>query len=127
MPIGTCDPASRGDAFNSAELQFGPVNVKYRFGWDGVSTRETGCVGPLVQGTGAGNRWAVAVANTSQTETWYVHFKGRRGQPKVFELPPGFSDTFTVTQLANRGFDDSTDLEDLRITNSATPPQSLIG
>ena len=127
MAIGTCDPASRGDAYNSGELQFGPVNVRYRYGWDGVSTRLTGCVGPLVQGTAQGDRWAIRVENTSATETWYAWFTGRRGQPKSFQITPGLVGTFTVQQCASRGFADSTDLEGLQVTQSPVPPADLIG
>src|SRR5690242_1299511 len=122
MPAGTCDPASRGDAYNSGELQFGPVNVKYRYGWDGVSTRETGCVGPLVQGTAQGDRWAIRVENTSPTDTWYAWFTGRRGQPKSFQIPPGFVGSYTVQQCSQRGFTDSTDVEGLQVTQSSLPP-----
>jgi hypothetical protein len=127
MPIGTCDPASRGDVFNSGELAYGPVRVQYRYGWDGTSTKETGgCAGPLVQGTGvAANRWAIKVDNTSTTETWYAHFKGRRGAPKVIDLPPNFSASFNVNQCSARGFTDSTDVEGLLITQSSIPPASL--
>lgn len=117
MPIGTCDPASRGDTFNSGAMEIGPILVEYRYGWDGVSVRPD-CVGPLQR---------LRVTNQSPfgvwpAATWYVHMKGRRGQPKVFELPPGFTDTFNQTQLTNRGFVDNTDLEDLLITDSPTPP-----
>jgi hypothetical protein len=114
--------------YNEGELQYGPVNVKYRYGWDGTSTRETtGCVGSLIQGTGvASNRWAIRVENTSPTATWYVHFSGRKGAPKVIDVPPGFVGAFNVAQSASRGFADSTDVEGLRITQSSTPPSDLI-
>lgn len=118
MPAGTCDPASRGQVFNSGEMQIGPILVEYRYGWDGESTRETGCVGPLQR---------IRVTNQSPigvwpAQTWYVHLKGRRGQPKVFELPAGFTDTFNAAALATRGLLDNTDLEDLNITDSPIPP-----
>lgn len=118
MPVGTCDPASRGQVFNEGALQVGPILVEYRYGWDGESTRETGCVGPLQR---------IRVTNLSPAEswpaqTWYVHMKGRRGQPKVFELPPSFQDTFNAAQLANRDLLDNTDLEDLQVTDSPLPP-----
>ena len=117
MPVGTCDPASRGDTWNSGQLTIdgGAVTVDYRYGWDGVSVRPD-CVGPL-------NR--VRVTNTTTDVTYYAHFKGRRGQPKVLEIPPGFVNTYNSGQLSSRGFEDNTDLEGLLITRSATPPADL--
>lgn len=40
MPIGTCDPATRGDDWNSGALSIdnGAVTVEYRYGWDGPRT-----------------------------------------------------------------------------------------
>ena len=119
MPIGTCDPASRGDAYNSGELAIdnGNVTIEYRYGWDGTSTRETGCVGPFVQGTGAGNRWALRAVNNSQI-TYWAHFTGKRGTPRTIQMDPGFNQTYTVTQLNNNGFLDNTDLDELSITTT---------
>jgi hypothetical protein len=127
MVLGTCDPASRGDAFNSGELAYGPVRVQYRYGWDGTSTKDTGgCAGPLVQGTGvASNRWAIKVENSSPVDTWYAHFKGRKGQPKVVEITPGLVASFNLSQCVARGFSDSTDVEGLLITQSLIPPADL--
>lgn len=116
MPVGTCDPASRGELWNFGELVAGDVRITYRYGWDGVSTRDgpAGCVGPL-------NR--LRCQNLSATATWYAHFRGRRGQPRVVALTPGFDQTWTGGQLSSRGFDTNSDLENLRITDSPTPPE----
>jgi hypothetical protein len=52
MPIGTCDPASRGDAYNSVTLEerapngSGSVLTDVRYGWDGVSVMPN-CDGPV--------------------------------------------------------------------------------
>ena len=113
MPIGTCDPATRGMAYNEGAQDSGPVKLTYRYGWDGVSTRETGCVGPLLR---------LTVQNLSATETWYVHMKGKRGQPQVFTLTPGFNATYNQGQLGSRGMDTNEDLDELHITQSPTPP-----
>lgn len=41
MPVGTCDPATRGDPYNVTQLAVadGTVMVTIRYGWDGTSTR----------------------------------------------------------------------------------------
>ena len=190
MPIGTCDPASRGDAYNSGELAIdnGNVTIEYRYGWDGprtatnvqltngsptvtraaggikatdvdrtvtgtgipanttivsvtsstqavmsanatatrtstvtvggsTRTSDWGCIGPFVEGTGAGNAWALRAENDSAI-TYYAHFTGKRGNPRTITMPPGFLQTYTVAQLASAGFDDNTDLDDLSITTT---------
>lgn len=123
MPIGTCDPASRGATWNEGEQDFGAPDpatgralgiLTYRYGWDGVSTRETGCVGPL-------NRVTVLNGNP---ETWYAHFQGRRGQWRRIDMAPGFSRTYNQSQLRNAGFEDNTDLENLTISTDPSPPQN---
>lgn len=116
MPAGTCDPASRGQTWNEGEMVQGTqpnhCSVRYRYGWDGVSVRPD-CVGPL-------NR--VQLQNFSTSLTWYAHFKGRRGQPRRLDMPPGFVATFNSGQLSSRGFTDNTDLETLYITLDPNPP-----
>ena len=118
MPIGTCDPASRGDAYNVTQLAVGngDVMVTVRYGWDGVSTRETGCDGPLVNGTGpASNRWAVSYLNAGQT-TYYMHTIGRNGQARTLTLNPGASGTFTAQQAAANGYVNISDIDNLSLT-----------
>lgn len=125
MPAGTCDPASRGDAYNSAALSIdnGAVTVEYRFGWDGVSTRETGCVGPLVAGP-VGDRWAMRVTNTTTT-TYYAHFLGRRGRPRVVTLDPETTRTWLPAALRVAGFEDSSDAQGMLITRSPETPSEM--
>jgi hypothetical protein len=121
MPAGTCDPASRGDAFNMQQMAVanGMVDITVRYGWDGVSVRPD-CDGPLVDGTGpVGNRWALKVTN-NDTVSWYVHTVGRRGQPRHLELLPGVTRTYTAAQGTAAGYASITDLESLNITTSPT-------
>lgn len=117
MPSGTCDPASRGQTYNEVTLASGnngDVVVTYRFGWDGVSTFQTGCVGPLLYLSGT---------NNSETTTYYAHFQGRRGQWRKVALEPGETMTEDRPQrLRALGFDDSRDVEGLLITADPNPP-----
>jgi hypothetical protein len=119
MPIGTCDPASRGDAFNVLQLAVGngDVMVTIRYGWDGVSVRPD-CDGPLVNGTGpASNKWAVSYANLGPT-TYYMHIEGRNGTPRTLTLNPGQSGTLTATQCANNGYGTAADFDGLTLTTA---------
>lgn len=125
MAIGTCDPASRGEAFNLLTLAMGNgnVTVNVRYGWDGVSTKETGCNGPLYQPPNQpGNqadRWAIQVVNNDSI-SWYVRTIGKKGQPRNVEFFPGETRTFTVTQATNAGYADITDFENLTLSTSPT-------
>lgn len=124
MPAGTCDPATRGEAFNVQELSVanGDVTLTVRYGWDGVSTRETGCDGPLINGTGpAANRWAIRAVNNSAT-TYYAHTVGRRGQPRRYTLAAGATETVGATAAANAGYETIGDIESLTISSSPNPP-----
>ena len=117
MPAGTCDPASRGDEWNEGAYSVpladgGVVSVTYQYGWDGVSVRPN-CNGPLN---------SLSVQNTSTTLSGYAHFKGRRGHPRVIEIPPGFSRTFNQRQLSQRGIEDYSDLDNFYLTDSPDPP-----
>lgn len=116
MPVGTCDPASRGDSYNEGSLAIEGVVVTYRYGWDGTSTRdvEPGCVGPLLYLSGT---------NTSTTTTYYAHFQGRRGTWRRVELAPGQTVTEDRPQrLSQQGFATNQDVEGLYITADPTPP-----
>lgn len=202
MPIGTCDPASRGEAFNvfeQAQGDAGEVLLTVRYGWDGPrsvsvstvsgsqsitapagsfgpgdlgraisgagipagstlsavvsdtaatlsaaatatgtitatiagSTKETGCDGPLVNGTGpASNRWAVRAQNTGPT-TYYAHTRKRSGQVKTYTLSPAVSPTeptiatVTAQQAANNGYSLRSDFDELVLTTDPTPPSNL--
>lgn len=113
MPEGTCDPATRGAAYNEMIQMEGPVTIYARYGWDGVSVKPD-CDGPvsLIRGT-----------NASTTETWYVHFKGRKGTWRAVPLAPGETREVTANnQLRQLGLADASDLEGIYITRSQTPP-----
>ena len=117
MPIGTCDPASRGAAYNEFDLEINHVRVWGRFGWDGVSVRPD-CDGPLIR------IWARNDAGVTK----YAWFQGRKGQPKSLEMVPGFNDSWGAAVLANRGFASYQDIEGLIITDSPdVPPDWRIG
>lgn len=111
MPSGPC-PASW-----DGELNLSGVRVLYHVTWDGVSVRTgpNGCFGTLN---------TLAVVNTTGV-TMYAHFVGKRGTPRTVSIAPGFdnrANPLTQPQLGNQGFNDSTDLEGLRITNSPADP-----
>jgi hypothetical protein len=100
----------------------GLVTVTIRYGWDGVSTKssEGGCDGPLVQGTGVvANRWAVQVVN-NDSQTWYLHTVGRRGQPRDIPFTAGTTTRYTANQAANAGFENYSDVAELTLTTSAS-------
>jgi hypothetical protein len=71
MPIGTCDPASRGrgETYNEFAMEVplpdgsGYVLIDCRYTWDGTSTRATGCDGPVIflrtRNTGTSTAWAM--------------------------------------------------------------------
>ena len=93
----------------------------------GGSTRtsEGGCKGPLVDGTGAGNVWAVRWRNLSSND-YFLHTKGRRGQPRRVDFPAGQSGTFTKAQASTVGYDDNHDFAELYLTTSTTPPATAL-
>lgn len=111
--LGECDPSTRGQATNSTTLQDGLALVDIIWSWDGVSTRETGCDGPLI---------TVHAVNGDSVSHW-LHFQGRRGQPKSIELPPGVNVTRNAAWLAQRGYDSFADTVGVRLTSSAATPQ----
>jgi len=114
MPEGTCDPATRGAAYNEMVQEEGPITIYARYGWDGVSIKPD-CDGPvlLVRGT-----------NVSTTETWYVHFKGRRGTWVNVPLAPGEVREVTSSgQLRQLGLPNASDLEGIYINKDPNPPQ----
>lgn len=118
MPGGTCDPASLGYTFwetSQAQGPNGEVLVTFRYGWDGVSVKPN-CIGPVsyVKGTNTGS------------VTYYVHMKGRRGNPVTISLAPGETkEEDRRQQLRNLGLNTNEDIEGLTITDSPTLPADL--
>lgn len=131
MGAGTCDPASRGELFNLLTLSMGNGNVTadIRYGWDGISTKESvdGCNGPLYQPPNQpGNqadRWAIKVIN-NDTISWWVRTIGKRGQPRNVEFLPGTTVTFTVNQASNAGYLSIQDFSELTLSTSPTSNQT---
>lgn len=120
MGTGTCDPASRGDSYNSQTLSMGngQVTIDIRYGWDGVSVLPD-CEGPLVNGSGSGNVWAIRVTNNDSV-SWWVHTIGKRGQPRNIQFTPGSVTTYTKNQAASNGYDTISDFAELTLTTSPT-------
>lgn len=106
MPIGTCDPATRGDAFNAFDLEQhlgdGVVRIWGEYGWDGVSTRETGCNGPLN---------ALSVSNTG-TAPAYVRLPNKKKGSPFVEIPPGSSTSLSAGQRNQLGLENISDVMD---------------
>lgn len=110
MPIhGNCDPASRGDTFNSISYARGngALEIHVEYYWDGVSTVDNGgCDGPIR---------SVTLWNKSNVD-WWLHYEGRKGQPKVLKLRPGFDVTATGAQLAAYGMKTAGDMDGMLFT-----------
>lgn len=114
MPAGTCDPATRGAAFNEFEVDWfgGAVLVRGRYGWDGVSVKPD-CDGPLTQITGI---------NTTPATTYFAWFKGKDGTARSITMAPGFNQTITNPQLRNQGFRNYSDVDGITVTESNVSP-----
>lgn len=113
MPIGTCDPASRGEPYNAFALEIpapnrsGYVLTEVHYDWDGVSTRETGCDGPVI---------FLRTRNTSLMSAWALLPDKKRGNPWV-KIDPGTDVTVTAAgQLNNLGLSLASDVESVRLS-----------
>jgi hypothetical protein len=115
MPIGTCDPASRGrgETYNEFAMEVplpdgsGYVLIDCRYTWDGTSTRATGCDGPVIflrtRNTGASTAWAM--------------LPDKKKAPLWVQLDPGTDVTVTQKgQLANLGLSNSKDVETVQFS-----------
>lgn len=112
MPVGTCDPATRGQAFNVMELAAGggQVIITVRYSWDGVSTRSTppvGCDGPVKD---------VRIRNLSLISYWALLPSKKVGNP-WFEMLPGSDQTFQGGQLGVVGLQTYSDCAGVTITD----------
>lgn len=102
MPIGTCDPASRGEAHNELAMAVanGQVLLSGLWDWDGVSVRPN-CDGPIV---------SLRTRNISQN-TWWATLPNKKKAPLWVQLDPGTDVTITQKgQLNNLGIVNYTDL-----------------
>lgn len=113
MPIGTCDPASRGETFNEFTIEVrspngsGSVLVDVRFDWDGVSTKATGCDGPIT---------LLHTRNTSDMPAWALLPDKKKGSGWV-QIDPG-TDLPISSQgtLNNLGLSNASDAISVRIS-----------
>lgn len=109
MPIGTCNPASRGEAFNQFSVEIpapnrsGSVLIVGRYTWDGVSQRNVGagCDGPVIH---------LELKNTSNMTAWAMLPDKKRGN-KWIQADPG-TDVITTNQglLDNLGVSNALDV-----------------
>jgi hypothetical protein len=106
VPIGTCDPASRGDAYNQVAEEVplpngsGSVLIDGRWDWDGVSVRPN-CDGPVN---------FLRTRNTGTMPAWANLPNKKRGNPWV-QIDPGTDVTIVAKgTLANLGLSNYTDL-----------------
>lgn len=106
MPEGTCDPATRGETFNTVTLEqplpdgSGSVLVDVRFGWDGVSVRPD-CDGPVQ---------SIRTRNTGSMPAWALLSAKKRGDPWV-RIDPGTDATVSGQgALRNLGLSNYSDV-----------------
>src|SRR5580765_5514442 len=96
MPIGTCDPATRGEAFNEDTVEqpnpngSGSVLANIRWDWDGVSQKPT-CNGPVI---------SIRTRNTSNSPGWVNLPKKKKGNPWV-QVDPGTDVTISAQGQLN--------------------------
>lgn len=102
MPDGTCDPATRGEAFNTVALAIdnGNVIITTRFGWDGVSVRPD-CDGPVQD---------IRVQNLS-TLTYYANLPNKKRGNRYLEILPGTDRTYSGNQLRQAGLENFSDVQ----------------
>ena len=107
MPTGTCDPASRGEPYNTVTLEMpapngtGSVLIDIRYGWDGVSVRPN-CNGPVSR---------LRTRNTSTQPAWALLPLKKRGDTWV-QIAPGTDVTVTAAgQLSNLGLSTYADVQ----------------
>lgn len=106
MPTGTCDPASRGEAFNQIALEqplpdgSGSILVDGRWGWDGVSVRPN-CDGPVA---------SLRTRNTGTSPAWAL-LPNKKRTPAWVQIAPGTDVTITTKgTLSNLGLSNYTDV-----------------
>lgn len=111
MPVGTCDPASRGDAYNEVDLEYplpdstGSVLAEIRYGWDGRSVKPD-CDGPIS---------LIHTRNTGQSPAW-VLLPGKKKPPLWVQIDPGTDvTTNSPGTLKNLGLVNYSDLGDITV------------
>lgn len=106
MASGTCDPASRGDAFNAVTIEkplpngSGSVLVDCHFGWNGTSLRPN-CDGPV----------SFLRTRNNGTQTAWANLPGKKKPPLWVPIDPGTDVTITSPgQLSNLGLTNYSDV-----------------
>lgn len=106
MPLGTCDPASRGESYNQMAYEVpapdgsGTVLVDCHFGWDGTSTMPN-CDGPTL---------FIRTRNTSAMTAW-ANLPNKKKPPTWVQIDPGTDVTITAQgQLNNLGLSKASDV-----------------
>lgn len=88
----------------------GAVKLLVNWNWDGASTPQTGCDGPVN---------SVQAINTT-TDIYYAHLPRRVRGGTVLQLDPQANVTYTGNQLKTAGLDTHSALLGLVIDQSAT-------
>jgi hypothetical protein len=116
--VQSCDPAAHGRTFNTTGLAIanGAVALEVRWTWDGTSIFPA-CDGPLVNGSGAGNAWAIRAINTSNVP-YYAHTIRKNNQPATYTLNPGQTVDITAAQAAANGYTVISDFYDITLTTT---------
>lgn len=112
MPSGTCDPASRGEAYNQMAEEVplpdgsGSILVDCRFGWDGISSMPN-CDGPVS---------FLRTRNTGSAPAWALLPEKKKAPPWV-RIDPGTDVTITAKgQLSNLGLSNVSDVNGVGIS-----------
>lgn len=111
--LGGCDPAERGEAWNTTVLSDanGAVTITCRWEWDRTSTRQTGCDGPILD---------VRVQNALSVP-WYARLPGKRRGGKFIEIPPGTDQTTSGKgALRSLGLETNADFADVTLGPTST-------
>lgn len=106
MPIGTCDPATRGATYNELTIErpapnsSGSVLAEVHYTWDGTSVRPN-CNGPVI---------FIRTRNTSNMPAWANLPAKKRGSTWI-QIDPGTDVTTTSAgQINNLGLSTAADI-----------------
>lgn len=96
MPIGTCDPATRGETWNAwtYSIDNNACWAHVRWTWDGTSVMPN-CNGPVLD---------IRVVNTSGL-TYYCNLPNKTRGRTNMEIPPGTDETLSGNWLRQNGLE----------------------
>jgi len=113
MPLASCDPAGRGETFLTFTMKInlpnnsGSIEIQVEHDWDGTSTPQTGCDGPVR---------SVRTINTGNQTAWAL-MPDKKKPPPYVQLDPGTDVTVTQQgQLNNLGLTKASDVRSVRFT-----------